>query len=70
LGLKEHGQAKESYQEVLSLYETLKDLDDHERGLEPASIYHQLGIVAEELREYGEARQNYQLALAILSRQN
>lgn len=24
-----------------------------------ATIYHQLGIVAQELREYGEAKQNY-----------
>jgi Tfp pilus assembly protein PilF len=34
-------------------------------AIECASTYHQLGAVAQELREFEEARRNYQQALQI-----
>ncbi|MEI6430379.1 MAG: CHAT domain-containing protein, partial [Pseudanabaena sp. ELA607] len=65
LQTKQYKQARESYTKKLELLKSLQFIDDRERGLSSANTYHQLGRVSQELREYGEARQNYQQALAI-----
>ena len=57
--------AREIYQEIVELCQDLKRLPETQVKSELAVAYHQLGIVAQEFREYGEARQNYQQALAI-----
>ncbi|MFN7761443.1 MAG: tetratricopeptide repeat protein [Pseudanabaena sp.] len=62
---KHYKKARESYKKELELLKSLQFIDDRQRGLSSATTHHQLGIVAQELREYGEARQNYQQALAI-----
>jgi tetratricopeptide (TPR) repeat protein len=65
LQTKQYTQARKSYEKELELLESLQFIDERQRGLSKASTYHQLGIVAQKLREYAEARQNYQQALAI-----
>ena len=63
--LKQYEQAKTSYQKVLDIYQQLKHLEEGRKKQLSATIYHQLGIVAQELREYEQARRNYQQALEI-----
>jgi tetratricopeptide (TPR) repeat protein len=65
LQTKQYTQARKSYEKELELLESLQFIDERQRGLSKASTYHQLGIVAQKLREYAEARQNYQQAIAI-----
>ena len=52
-------QARKDYQQALKIF---IEFDDR---YSQASTYHQLGIVAEELREYEQARKDYQQALEI-----
>jgi tetratricopeptide (TPR) repeat protein len=61
---KNHQKAKESYHKVIDLCQSI-DLEEARSKSTLATTHHQLGMVAQELREYGEARQNYQQALAI-----
>jgi len=65
LQTKNYQKARKTYQEIVQLYQNLSDIEERQRQLWISTIYHQLGRVAEELREYEEARRNYQLALAI-----
>ncbi|MEG3440446.1 tetratricopeptide repeat protein, partial [Pannus brasiliensis CCIBt3594] len=51
--------ARENYRQALAIYVEFGD------RFSQASTYHQLGIVAQELREFEEARENYRQALAI-----
>jgi tetratricopeptide (TPR) repeat protein len=62
---KAYQNARQAYQRIISLYESLSDIEERERQLCIANIYQQLGNVAQNSREYGEARQNYQQALSI-----
>jgi tetratricopeptide (TPR) repeat protein len=57
--LREYGEAREYYQQALSIFIEFGDRYNQ------AGTYHQLGNVAQELREYGEAREYYQQALSI-----
>lgn len=64
----EHGQyadAEKAYKKELALLEKLTCYDAQKKGLSTARIEHQLGYVAEELREYEQARSHYQQALNI-----
>ena len=65
LNTKNYPQARESYQQVLALLANLSNIEEKNRQQYLASTYHNLGIVAQELRELTEARQLYQEALAI-----
>ena len=65
LETKDYQNARDAYQKILVLCQQLTDIEERQRQLWLATTYHQLGAVAQELREYGEARQNYQQALAI-----
>jgi tetratricopeptide (TPR) repeat protein len=65
LQTQNYPQARESYQEIVSLCQDLTSIEETQVKSALASTYHQLGRVAEELREYEEARKNYQQALAI-----
>ena len=57
--------ARNAYKEILQLWQNLSAIEERERQLLIAITYHQLGAVAQGLREYEEARRNYQLALDI-----
>ncbi len=65
LQTKNYSQAKESYKQVIELTQQLKGIEELEKQLALANGYHGLGNVAQELREWDEARNNYHQALAI-----
>jgi tetratricopeptide (TPR) repeat protein len=65
LETKDYQNARTAYQKSVILCQQLNDVEETQVKSALASTYHQLGRVAQELREYGEARQNYQQALAI-----
>ena len=65
LQTKNYQKARKTYQEIAQLWQNLGDIEERQRQLGIATSYHQLGRVAQDLREYEEARRNYQLALAI-----
>ena len=62
---KAYQNARQAYQRIISLCQSLSDIEERQRQLWIAKIYQQLGNVAQNSREYGEARHNYQQALAI-----
>ncbi|MEO0394351.1 MAG: tetratricopeptide repeat protein, partial [Cyanobacteria bacterium P01_A01_bin.137] len=57
--------AKATYEKVLEVTTTLKEVTENQKKSNMASTYHQLGRVAQELREYEQARSHYQQALDI-----
>jgi tetratricopeptide (TPR) repeat protein len=63
--LKQYAAAKASYQRALSLLPGLSSLEEREKAILSAGIYHQLGIVAQEQRQWTQAERYYQQALAI-----
>ena len=65
LKLKRYEEAEMSYQKVLNLLKQLEHLDKKEYGRLKAGIYHQLGSVAQEQRQWEQAEQYYQQALQI-----
>ena len=65
LGLKQYAAADNSYREALALVECLTNLTPAKRGDLQASIYHNLGSVAQEQRQWAQAEQHYQQALVI-----
>ena len=65
LATKQYQQAKHSYLKALSVYDSLSKVEESQKQIWRATDYHQLGRVAEELREYAEAWQNYQQALSL-----
>jgi tetratricopeptide (TPR) repeat protein len=65
LQTKNYHQARSTYQKIIELSQALTGVEATQIKSGLASTYHQLGRVAEELREYAEARRNYQLALEI-----
>ena len=62
---KQYQQSRDSYLKALEIFQNLTGLGEKQKALGTASIYHQLGRVAGELREFEEARGNYQKALEI-----
>jgi tetratricopeptide (TPR) repeat protein len=65
LQTKQLDQAKHIYHKELETIAALKSIDTKQKGMFIAHTYHQLGRVAEELREWDDARHNYHQALAI-----
>ncbi len=65
--LKRYAAAEESYKKALELNKGLKDqaLDSRTKSIVMAGIYHQLGIVAQEQRQWTQAESYYQKALQI-----
>ncbi|MGB5959133.1 MAG: tetratricopeptide repeat protein [Coleofasciculaceae cyanobacterium] len=57
--------ARDSYQKVLQLYQELSDLEEREKQRYMATTLHNLGRVAQELREFEQAKLYYQQALDI-----
>ncbi|MBD2178668.1 tetratricopeptide repeat protein [Pseudanabaena sp. FACHB-1998] len=62
---KDHKKAREIYQEVTQLCLNSTGLSEWQVKGELGVVYNQLGNLAQELREYGEASQNYEKALEI-----
>jgi tetratricopeptide (TPR) repeat protein len=62
---KQLKQAKEAYLRALGILQSLTGFEEKQKALLTASIYHQLGMVAQEIREFEEARKNYEKALEI-----
>jgi tetratricopeptide (TPR) repeat protein len=65
LAAKRFAEAKNFYRKAFDCYEQLTLTDRQQRLLWQSSAYHQLGRVAQELREWDDARHNYHQALAI-----
>ena len=65
LQTKQYAESRETYLETQKLLEELKKFPENVKQGLIASTYHCLGVVAQELREFEEARRNYQLALDI-----
>lgn len=63
--LKQYDRAKQRYEKVLALISNLTKVDSQKRGQMNASVYHQLGMVAQEQRQLAQAEQYYQQALQI-----
>jgi tetratricopeptide (TPR) repeat protein len=64
--LKQYRTATELYQKTLQMLETVS-LEKRQRHLWEAETYHNLGVVAQEQREWEEAKRNYEEALRILT---
>jgi tetratricopeptide (TPR) repeat protein len=65
LRLKRFDEAREIYLKALDVLGKIKDLPSEVRAQAPASIYHQLGAVAAEQRQWSEAESCYKQALQI-----
>ncbi|MFN6485624.1 tetratricopeptide repeat protein [Nostoc sp. DedQUE02] len=65
LQTQNYPQAKESYLRTLELSQKLQGVEAAQIKSSLASTYHQLGYVAQVLREYDQARDYYQQALEI-----
>ena len=64
LDLQRYSEARESYQTLISFIES-SEVDTQSKQSILATIYHQLGIVAQELRDFEQARSHFQQALDI-----
>jgi tetratricopeptide (TPR) repeat protein len=62
---KQYQEAKIIYQELLEMYELLKNEEKRQKEQWKATVYHQLGKTCLQIREYAQARDFYQLALSI-----
>jgi tetratricopeptide (TPR) repeat protein len=62
---QEHQESRKIRQAIVLLYQKLTGIKEIKLKYALASNYHQLGLLAQELREFEEARQNYKQALAI-----
>ena len=65
LDIQQYQLAKQSYQKTQETYQRLSAIEERTKQLWMAKTYHQLGRVAQDLREFEEARRNYQQALLI-----
>ena len=63
LNLKRYQAAQTRYEEALTLIAGLTSLPEQQRGAHRATAYHQLGIVAQEQRQWAQAEQYYRQAL-------
>jgi tetratricopeptide (TPR) repeat protein len=62
---KQYQQAKKTYQKVLEIYQSLRNEEERQKQLWSAGVYHQLGKISQELRDFEEALRNYQQSLEI-----
>ena len=63
--LKQYAAAEVSYQKALSIWLNNKSYEPDQIKKMSASIYHQLGYVAQEQRQWAQVEQYYQQALAL-----
>ncbi|MFM7788033.1 MAG: tetratricopeptide repeat protein, partial [Microcystis panniformis] len=62
---KNYEQAKQTYLKVIELTQNLQGVDEQQKALNLGNTYHNLGIVAQALREWEQARSYYQQAIEI-----
>ncbi|AKV69908.1 tetratricopeptide repeat protein [Microcystis panniformis] len=62
---KNYEQAKQTNLKVIELTQNLQGVDEQQKASILGYIYHNLGIVAQELREWEQARSYYQQAIEI-----
>jgi tetratricopeptide (TPR) repeat protein len=65
LKAQQYKESQKSYEKTLQIYDALESEEERQKQLWKAVTYHQLGIIAQNLREYAQARDFYQLALSI-----
>lgn len=65
LKIQDYSSARSTYLKLLESLQKLESLPDRQRQLGIASTYHQLGYVAQQLREFPQANDYYQQALQI-----
>ncbi|NEO98918.1 MAG: tetratricopeptide repeat protein [Symploca sp. SIO2E9] len=65
LQTQNYQEARDYYQKVVELTQQLSGVEERQKQSAFATIYHQLGRVAQELRQLEQAQQYYQLALDI-----
>jgi tetratricopeptide (TPR) repeat protein len=65
LDLKQYKAAEESYKKLLVFAKQATGIDEKVLGMFKATVYHNLGIVAQEQRQWQQAEQYYQQALQI-----
>jgi tetratricopeptide (TPR) repeat protein len=63
--LKRYPQAKAAYKRALAIHNSNASIPPEERRRRSTSIYHQLGWVAQEQRQWAKAEKNYREALRI-----
>ena len=62
---QEYETAHEIYQQTLSLIPQMQSIEERQKQSYLATIYHQLGVVASQLRQFQEAESYYQQALEL-----
>jgi tetratricopeptide (TPR) repeat protein len=62
---KNYDKSRQQYKKAVEIHELLTTVEERQKRLWQATDYHQLGIVAQELREFEQARKDYQQALQI-----
>jgi tetratricopeptide (TPR) repeat protein len=62
---KQYTKAEQSYQKALKLVEQFTNIDNKSLGIMKANTYHRLGMVAQEQRQWLQAKQHYQHALKL-----
>ncbi|MFM7790986.1 MAG: tetratricopeptide repeat protein, partial [Microcystis panniformis] len=62
---KNYEQAKQTHLKVIELTQNLQGVDEQQKASILGTVYHNLGRVAEELREWEQARSYYQQAIEI-----
>ncbi|WP_430015330.1 tetratricopeptide repeat protein [Microcystis protocystis FBCC-A270] len=62
---KNYEQAKQTNLKVIELTQNLQGVDEQQKAYSLGNAYHNLGMVAQELREWEQARSYYQQALEI-----
>jgi tetratricopeptide (TPR) repeat protein len=65
LSMKQYHEATTSYEKALTILEQNKMFDESQKKKFSATFYHNLGIVAQEQRQWAQAEQHYQHALAL-----
>ncbi len=65
LRLKRYAEAEETYRKTLDLWQENEHLSPEIRKQASASIYHQLGMVAQAQRQWEQAEQHYRHALEV-----
>ena len=65
LATQQYAKARETYQKEIEFIRQLEGVSEEVKQLSIAQTYHQFGMVAQKLREWEEARRNYQKALDI-----
>ncbi len=65
LETQQYSQARKAFQELLDALTSAPSLEEQQKQRWIAHTYHQLGSLAQELREFEEARRHYQQALQL-----